>query len=312
LPARTGDGKDGLRPGARPILRPGSIVLLLCLVACARPAPVPVAPAPAGERPQVALRPAQAVQLLTRHLRDNDLAGFARDAVPPSLQAPLDAAWRSGRTRWPLDELPFARRLPALLQALAAPGSEARLQQGFDRQFSGATAQLHGAAVSLGLFGAQYIQHQGHFSDDERQHYAQLIQAASGWGARAPLGDRGRARAAIAALVPAARRTGLASAADFQRHGMTDGLQRMGVFAAAFKQALLPYGLDLDPSLDGMHATLAQQTGDSARVRMQYTFAGQDIDAVVAVERIDGRWYVSDFLHHAQAAVAASGSSAAH
>ena len=274
--------------------------LLWCcaLVACAR-APVP----PTAVAPTAATRPAQAVQLLTRHLRDNDLAAFARDAVPPALHAQQQAAWQQGRTRWPLDELPFDDRLPALLSTLAAPGAEARLQRGFDQQFAGAGSQIRGAAASLGLFGAQYIQRQGDYSDDERQHYAQLIQAASLWGKRAPLADRERAHRAILELTAAARQSGLASPADFRRLGMDDSLQRMGAFAAAFKQALAPYGLELDASLDAMRVTLQQQTGDSARVRMQYPFAGQDIDTIVAVERIDGRWYLSDYLHHATHAV---------
>ena len=278
--------------------------LLTCcaLLACSR-APAPVAPK-APDASTALLRPAQAVRLLTRHLRDNDLLAFARDAVPPALHAQLQAAWSEGRTRWPLDELPFDDRLPGLLSTLSAPKSEASLQRVFDQQFAGAGAQIRGASASLGLFGAQYIQRQGDYSDDERQHYAQLIQAASRWGTRAPLADRGRAHAAILALAVAARRTGLASPADFRRLGMDASLQRMGAFAAVFKQALQPYGLDLDASLDGMRVSLQQQTGDSARVRMQYAFAGQDIDTVVAVERIDGRWYLGDFLRHARNAVA--------
>ena len=31
----------------------------------------------------------------------------------------IPLAWREGRTRWPLDELPFGRRLPGLLKSLA-------------------------------------------------------------------------------------------------------------------------------------------------------------------------------------------------
>lgn len=292
-----------------PVLRSLACLLSCCvLVACAR-APVP----PTAVAPTAATRPAQAVQLLTRHLRDNDLAAFARDAVPPALHAQLQAAWQQGRTRWPLDELPFDDRLPGLLSTLAAPGAETRLQHGFDQQFAGAGPQIRGAAVSLGLFGAQYIQRQGDYSDDERQHYAQLIQAASRWGMRAPLADRGRAHRAILDLTSSARRTDLAAPGVFRRLGMDDSLRRMGAFAAAFKQALQPYGLDLDASLDAMRVTLQQQTGDTARVRMQYPFAGQDIDTIVAVERIDGHWYLSDYLRHAARAVAlpaAAGASA--
>jgi hypothetical protein len=275
---------------------------LCALAACGR-TPAPPAAQEAAP-PPVATRPVQAVQLLTRHLRDDDLVAFARDAVPPSLHAELETAWREGRTRWPLEELPFDDRLPALLKSLAAPGAEADLQKTFDRQFAHAGVQIKGAAASLGLFGAQYIARQGDYSDDERQHFAQLIQAASRWGVTAPLSDPGRARAAIAALCAAARQAGLASSAAFRAAGMEESLRRVGGFERVFKRVLAGYGLDLDTDLAGMRVTLQQQTGETARVRMQYRFAGQDIDTVVGVRRVDGRWYVSDFLRHAEAAVA--------
>jgi hypothetical protein len=279
------------------------LLLLVCsgliVGGCQRP------PEPAAARiPIGATRPAQAVQLLSRHLRDNDLQAFARDAVPPALHARLEVAWRAGRTRWPLAELPFDARLPAMLQSLAAPGSEVHLQQVFDRQFAGANGQIKGAAAALGAFGAQYIEHEGDYSPGERQHYAQLIEAASRWGMSAPLADRARARVAIAQLAGAARRTGLTSAADFRAAGMDESLRRMGQCSAAFKQVLARYGVDLDASLAGMQATLQQQTGDSAQVRMRYPLGTQTIDAVVPVQRIDGRWYLSDYLRHAEAALA--------
>lgn len=257
---------------------------------------------PAEVTPDPAAKPAQAVRLLTRHLHDNDLDAFARDAVPPALHAQLEAAWRDGRTRWPLDELPFGKRLPEMLKSLAAPGAPARLQKTYDQQFAHADGQIHGAARSLGLFGAQYLQQQGDYSDDERQHYSQLVAAASTWGAQAPLGDPKRTRLAITRLSAAAVKTRLTSEAAFAEAGMGASLRRVGPFAAAFKQSLASYGWDLDADLAGINATLQQQTGDNAQVRMRYTLAGQPIDTVVAMQRIDGRWYVADFVRHARAA----------
>lgn len=252
-------------------------------------------------------KPAEAVRVLTAHLRDNDLQAFARDAVPPELRPQLEQAWRDDSTRWPLTELPLGERLPGLLAALAAPGSEKKLQQVFDRQFSGADAELKAAAASLGLFGAQYIRNEGDYSDEEREHYAQFVQAISQWGLTAPLGDPQRARRVIPQLTVAARNTGLASEADFRKAGMHDSLRQLGPFMAAVKQALASYGLALDDSLSGLQATLLEQTGDHARVRLQYTLGGSPIDSVVAVERRDGHWYLSDFLRHAEAAVAPAG-----
>lgn len=249
-------------------------------------------------------RPAQTVLLLTRHLHDNDLEAFARDAVPPALHAQLVTAWRDGRTRWPLQELPFDERLPQLLASLAEPGSEKRLQQVFDRQFSGAHAEIKAAASALGLFGVQYVQQDDDYSVAERAHYAQFVAALSHWAATAPLGDPQRARKAIPQLTRAARAVGLTSDADFARAGMATSLRRLGAFLRTGKQVLALYGLQLDDSLAGLQATLQSQTGDTAQVRMRYTLGGEPIDTVVGLERHDGRWYLSDYLRHAEATVA--------
>jgi hypothetical protein len=284
-----------------------TLAVLLLLGGC-RGATPPTPAANAG----AATRPAQAVRQLVAHLHDNDWVAFAHDAVPPALHAQLQDAWRQGRTRWPLDELPFDDRLPALLKSLAAPGSETSLQQVFDRQFSGKQAELKAAAAALGLFGAQYVDGEGDYSADERAHYTQLVAAMSRWGMTAPLGDPQRARQAIPRLAAAARRTGLAKPADFAAAGMDDSLRRLAPFAATLKQVLAQqYQLPLDASLAGMQVALLQQTGDSARVRMRYPLGGSDIDTVVSLQRVDGRWYLADYLRHARAAVAAPGPAAA-
>ena len=255
--------------------------------------------APAGGTPP---GPARTVELLNDALRHDDFAGFARAAVPPALHARLEQAWAQGHTRWPLDELPFGGHLPGMLQALAVPGSETRLMAVFDRQFAGADRQLHGAAVALGVFGTRYVETAGTYGDAERQHYTQLIQAAAGWSRHAPLADRARARRAVALLAAAARRTGLAAPDAFRKAGMDASLRRIRPFALALEQALAGYDLDLDADLASLQATLLEQTGDTARVRMRYRFAGADIDTVVPLRRIDGRWYLSDLLGHAEAA----------
>jgi len=274
--------------------------LLLALAGC-RGGDTPASTA-TSTRPSGATTPAEAVLLPTRDLRGNDLAAFARDAVPPALHARLESAWRAGRTRWPLDELPLGAKVPAILGALAAPGSEAKIGRDYDRQLAGAGGELRSAALALGLFGDKYLANEGDFSTDERAHYRQLVAAASRWAAGAPLSDPKRAHAAIARLATAARTTGLRSDADFARLGMDDSLRRLSTFESVLKNVLAGYGLDLDATLAGMRASEVERDGDHARVRMQYRFGGRDIDAVIGVERRQGRWYVADFLRHAEAA----------
>ena len=282
------------------------LAVLCAPVACQRDGN-PVASVRGALSPPGARQPAEAVLLLTRHLKDNDLPAFARDAVPPALHRELQVAWRAGRTRWPLDELPFDERLPRLLGALAEPDAPRRLQTVFDRQFSGETSALKAAATALGLFGAQYVQHQGDFSPAERAHYLQFVDAMSQWGRRAPLGDPARARAAIPRLAAAARATGLASEADFARLGMAGSLQRLSGFLRALKTVLASYGLPLDQTLGTLRADTVSRDGARAKVRMRYTLGGRPVEALVDVERIGGRWYLSDYLRHARAAVGGGG-----
>ena len=254
--------------------------------------------------PGTAAGPVQAVALLSRHLRDNDLQAFARDAVPPPLRPQLDAAWRAGRTRWPLDELPFDRKIPGVLATLSADKADAALRRSFDRQFANANTEIRAAASALGMFGVKFLQSDDTLSAEERAHYAQLVSAMSAWGAKAKLGDPKRGRGAIARMTLAARQTGLRGEADFAQSGMGDSLRRLTPVIAALKDTLRSYDLDLDDSLDAMTLSLDHQDGDRARVRMRYRLAGEAIDTLVAVERIDGRWYLSDFLRHARAAAA--------
>ena len=263
------------------------------LAACRREAPAP--------EPQAAT-PAETVRLLTGHLLDDDLDAFAREAVTPALHARLEQAWRDGRTRWPLDQLPFADHLPRAMAALSAPDAERTLMQDFERQL--ANANLGPAAEFLTVFTVQYIVQQGDFSVSEREHYPMLVQAFGQWARSAPIGDRARAKAAIATMTAAARTAALDSDAAFADAGMQDSLRRMSRVLASGKTVLASYGLDLYDDLRGMDVQLQSQTGDIARVRMRYRLAGTPIDTVVQLERRDGRWYVSDFLRHAEDAVA--------
>lgn len=272
-----------------------SLLLLLGIAACQRSEIPPASPA----------LPAAAVQQLVDDLRRDDLAAYARDAVPAPLHARLETAWSEGRTLWPLTELPLDHRFQDFLIALAAPGSEQKLLAAYRRQFAGADAEIRTAATTLGLFTTQYVTKEAAYSEPERDHYRQLVAALAGWGQRAPLGDAARARRVIPQVTLAARVTGLGTKDGLRQAGMDRSLQRLGPFFARLERVATGYGLDFEAALAGMHITLAEQTGDQAKVRLQYTLAGAPVDAYVLLERHDGRWYLTDLLRRAQAEAAA-------
>ena len=263
------------------------------LLACQRTPPAE----PGGQRPT------GAVLQLAERLRANDAAGFATVAVPPALHARLETAWRTGRSRWPLDELPLDDRVPGMLALLASDDARTTLQRTFDTQFKDSGAELRSAATSLGVFGVEYIRKEGVYSAAERDHYTQAVSALSRWAAQAPLADARRARGAIAVLTTAASRTGIESQDDMASLGMDESLRRLGPFLAAAKQVFASYGLDLDKTLSTLDARLVSQTGDVATVRVRYQLGAQPIDTVLTVQRIGGRWYLEDYIRNAEASL---------
>lgn len=299
-------GVRGRRLHWKPILSRWSAIALLLLAAlpggCGR------TPAPGPSAPEL---PAQAVQRLVDDLRQDDLAGYAEHAVPPPLLLQLEAAWSDGRSLWPLTELPLDSRFQGFLIALAEPRSEVRLLAAYRRQFAGEHAEIRAAAAALGLFTTQYVTKEAAYSPTERDHYRQVVVALARWGQRAPLGDVARARRSIPQITLAARATGLGTPDGLRRAGMKPALQRLGPFFVRLERVLAEYGLDFDAALADMRVTLAEQTGDRARVRLQYTLAEQPVDAFVLVERHNGRWYLSDLLRRAQAEAAAPATAAA-
>ena len=85
---------------------------------------------------------------------------------------------------------------------------------------------------------------------------------------------------------------------------MSGSLQRLGPFFAQAKVLLGGYGLPLDRTFLELRVGLVEQQGDRARVRVHYPLAGQEIDTVVSLQKRGGRWYLSDYLRHAEQALA--------
>jgi hypothetical protein len=253
-----------------------------------------------------ASEPAAAVRQLATHLQRNDLVGFARDAVPPDIHARLDGAWRAGQSRWPLTELPLDDKLVPMLAALSAKDAEKTLQRSFDRQFARQDRDLKEAARTLGLFGVQYVKNEGDYTQEERDHYAQVIAALGDWAQQAPLGDPTLARTTLARLVPAARRSGLTTDEALNEAGMAASLQRLTPFFIEAKATFTRYGLPLDATFTDLRTGLVDEKGDTATVRIHYPLGEREIDTVVSLTRRDGQWYLTDYLRQADAVLAAA------
>lgn len=291
------------KPSAPPLRALAAVSLLAALLAATALSACKREP---EELAGAASEPAAAVRLLASHLQRNDLVAYARDAVPPELHAQLESAWRGGHSRWPVSELPLDDKLVPLLAALAEKDAEKTLQRSFDRQFAGQDRDLKEAVRTLGLFGVQYVKNEGDYTSEERDHYAQVIDALGDWAQRAPLGDPALARATLARLAPAARGSGLVTEEALREAGMAGSLQRLTPFFIEAKATFARYGLPLDATFADLRTGLVEQKGDTATVRVHYPLGEHEIDTVVRLERRGNRWYLSDYLRQAEEALAAA------
>ncbi len=292
--------------------RAAALMLCLAVLPACQPDPAPSATSPAAmavqAKPRPATRPVDAVNVLAARLLARDGAGFAKLAVPPDLHARLETGWKQGQSRWPLDELPLDGRLPGMLASLQEKNALAKFKAIFRTQFAGADRDIDMAIRTLAQFGGQYVQKETAYTSDERDHVVQAIGALSNWALAAPLADSARADLFFTALTAAAQRSGIdgkSGDAAFAELGMPSSLARMSPFIATLlAQLRTEYGLDLDASLRGLSVQLLEQTGDSARLRLRYQVAKREIDAIVPAVRIDGHWYLADFVARAKASLA--------
>lgn len=274
-------------------------LLLLCLLV-AGCGPAEDAP----PRSRAAHTPAAAVQRLIDDLRRDDLGAYAVHALPPSLYAQADLAWRSGRSRWPLSELPLHDQLPALIARLSAPGAEAVLRQGYRSQFAGAGDDLRSAAATLALFSTRYLEHESEAPREEREHRLQLIRVLADWGRQGLLADPRRVEPLLPRWVAAARASRLGGGdTAFSSAGMHRSLVHLRPLLREGKASLAALGLDVDAALDGARIETVTATATQARLRLRYRLGGRAVVAMLDLERRPEGWFLSDSLRHARAAI---------
>jgi hypothetical protein len=194
-----------------------------------------------------------------------------------------------------------------MLASLQAPNADKALMATFRRQFAGADRDIDQAVRTLVQFGGEYVRKHADYTPEERDHVSQAIVALGDWALAAPFQEPARAQRFFGALSAAANRSGIEGRrgdAAYAALGMVHTLDRLSpFFATLLAQLRQQYGLDLDASLRGLQVRLLDQTGDTARLRMQYPLAGRPIDAVVPVVRIDGHWYLADYVARAEASL---------
>jgi len=276
------------------------MLLAVVLAACGKDQPAAVA---AGTDP------AGAITALAKSLRDNDLQRFYGQAIPQSLRERTEAAYNAKRAALPPADAKEREEFAQTMAKLTANGAEAALYAEMEPALVKLEAEVANQLplmVAMGSgFASAAIAESTTLSADEKQHASSVLAAVTGWASTAPIADREKARAAIAAVTASARALRVDDLDTLRTLSMDAGLAKGGIAWAGVKQIAALYGLDLDPALDSVKAEALSRENDSARVKISYTLLGKPVNFEMAMLQRDGHWYSADAVARAEATLSA-------
>ncbi len=238
--------------------------------------------------------------------------------LPPAEYKQMRAQW-SDMHRRDIDEVSnedrqrFARQMKALTEPGAKAGQFKKLEPMLDAWDSKYKQRL---PMMVGIFRIMVgtkITQSDTMSAEQKSQARGVLDALAEWAQGTNWGDKAKARQAVGIVVDTARALKLKTLDQAYRLSYEEAMQRYGTAWNGIKQLLDVYGLSLDTILDSATLKTLEQTGDTARVEVDFTILGKPLTSTIDMVRKDKRWYAADFLEHwheEQARLARAGSAA--
>jgi hypothetical protein len=248
--------------------------------------------------------PVAAVKGLAAAVKDNDLVRYSRLSMPPALHQKMEARWKAKLAAAPAPTAAEQRDYARWMGRLTAPGAEQQLYFDFNAKLRKVEGEL-GQQWPLmratgGIFVNGLIQANDKLTPAEKAHAKAVGAALLAWASPALLGDRAKARQAIAVITRTARDLKLPTLEQSRQLEMIPALEKGGLVLKGLKQVGRVYGLDADASLAGVQARVVAVEGDVATMEVSYPLLGQTVKFDLQLLRRDGRWYSADSVRNAE------------
>lgn len=258
------------------------------------------APAVSAEVAKVAAQtPDGAVTANAALLKAGDFAGLMQNALPPAKYAELKAEWAKQNTEEPITEEDRVK-FSALMTRLTAPDAENELFAEAGPKLKELEGQYQAQLpmyVNMGRgFAQNMIQQSQELNEAQKTQSVDVINAIGDWAQTAKFTDQDLLMQSIAIAVETARALNIKSIDEARALDFDASMKKGQIAFIGVKKILAVYGLSIDQTLDSVKPNVLSTTGDSAKLRIDYSLLGKPLSAESEMVLKDGHWYSKETL----------------
>jgi hypothetical protein len=244
--------------------------------------------------------PVAAVQAQVEALRAGQFSSALLASIPPSFMDQARAQWQSKMAEPVSDEdrASFAEMMGDLTKPEAEAEIFAKLEPELVKFKETAALQMPMyVGMGRGLL-AQGIQQREDLSAAQKTQAMASIDAFAKWAESAEFADSARAQRAIGHVCQAARDLKLNSIDEMRALSFDEAVKRGDVLFVAFKNILAAYDFKVDDVLASVETELVSQTGDQAKVKVNYTMFATPLNFETDLVNLDGGWFGKDSVEN--------------
>lgn len=242
--------------------------------------------------------PKGAVESAVKALRANDLNALLRASMPEEHFNRLGKRWQEDLNA---DEIGEDERMQFAMTMgmLTADGAEDALMAMLEPQLVELDKQMAQLPLMIGMgrgIAAGAIEQQEELSAEQKAQAQKSLDAIAAWAQKTPFTDRQRARKAVGVVTRTARALELNTLDEVYALSFEQALGKGGVVMGGLKEVLEVYDLSIDRTLDSVKTSVVTESGDQAKVRVDWTLLDAPLSLESEMVRKDGRWFSRDTL----------------
>jgi hypothetical protein len=261
-----------------------------------------------------ATSPEAAVAVAAKNMRAGNLKAMVEASVPPQYLEHVRGKWTAKMGEEPITEEDRAEFLENVGR-FTAPDAEKKLWAELEPQLTEKKAEIDMQmpmmiGIGRGIL-ASGVQQREDLNEAQKTQALATVDAFAKWAETAKFTDPDLAQKSIGIVCSTARELDLKTLDDLRAMSFDQALAKGDIALAGVKKLFDVYGFSLDQVFDSVKTELVSQTGDDAKVKVNFQMFGQPLDFETEMTKFEGRWYGKESLTNLQKEIAGGSVAAA-